>query len=67
MASKALAVLCKIVGYVAVVALGVIILYCYQFELQSGLLARMLVIAGLFVVCGILYLIGKRRYCPEYI
>jgi hypothetical protein len=67
MASKALAVLCKIVGYVAVVALSMIILYCYQFELQSGLPARMLVIAGLFVVCGILYLIGKRRYCPEYI
>ena len=62
-----LTVVSKIVSFIVMVAVCLLIIYYYQVEMQTTPAVRLLVLAGLVVICGILYLIGKKRYCPEYI
>lgn len=62
-----LAVVLKLVSFALMMGACLLIIHYYQIEMQTTLFVRMLVLAGLVVACGILYLIGKKRYCPEYI
>lgn len=64
---RVLVVVSKMIGLVVVVAADLSIIYYYKIEMQADLAIRLMVLAGLIIICGILYLIGRKRYRPEYV
>lgn len=62
-----LTIVIKTVSFILLIAWILGLLIYHQMQLQNSLSERMTALGVVIVLCGIVYLHGRRRFCPKYV